>query len=57
MRTDHVLIATADPDAPAARLEAEHGLVATGGGRHERIGTHNRIVPLGGGYPRADRDR
>jgi hypothetical protein len=50
MRTDHVLIATADPDAPAARLEAEHGLVATGGGRHERIGTHNRIVPLGGGY-------
>jgi glyoxalase-like protein len=50
MRTDHVLIATADPDAPAARLEAEHGLVATGPGRHERIGTHNRIVPLGGGY-------
>ena len=50
MRIDHVLIATADPDAAAARLETSHGLVAAGGGRHDRIGTHNRIVPLGGGY-------
>lgn len=50
MRIDHVLIATADPDAAAARLEASHALVATGGGRHDGIGTHNRIVPLGGGY-------
>lgn len=50
MRVDHVLIATADLDAAAARLESEHGLAATGGGRHQGIGTHNRIVPLGGGY-------
>jgi Glyoxalase-like domain len=50
MRIDHVLLATSDLDAAASRLEAEHGLVATGGGRHDGLGTHNRIVPLGGGY-------
>jgi len=50
MPIDHVIFATADPDAAAARLEAEHGLAATGGGRHEGMGTHNRIVALGGGY-------
>jgi Glyoxalase-like domain len=50
MQIDHVILAAADLEAAAARLEAEHGLVATGGGRHEGIGTHNRTVPLGGGY-------
>ena len=50
MVIDHVIFATADPDAASARLAAEHGLVATGGGRHEGMGTHNRIVALGGGY-------
>ena len=50
MRIDHVIYATADLDAATARLEAEHGLVATGGGRHDGIGTVNRTVPLGGGY-------
>ena len=50
MRIDHVIYATQDLDAAAARLEAEHGLVADGGGRHAGIGTENRIVPLGGGY-------
>jgi hypothetical protein len=50
MQIDHVLIAASDLDAAAARLEAEHGLSATGGGRHEGIGTRNRIVPLGRGY-------
>jgi hypothetical protein len=50
MRIDHVLYATQDLDAAAARLEAEHGLPASGGGRHVGIGTENRIVPLGGGY-------
>src|SRR3954471_5414602 len=50
MHVDHVLYATADLDAAAARVEAELGVAARGGGRHERIGTHNRIVPLGGGY-------
>ena len=50
MRIDHVIYATRDLDATAARLEAEHGLVARGGGRHTGLGTENRIVPLGGGY-------
>jgi hypothetical protein len=50
VRIDHVIYATRDLDAAAARLEADHGLVAAGGGRHAGIGTENRIVPLGGGY-------
>jgi Glyoxalase-like domain len=50
MRIDHVIYATQELDGAAARLEAEHGLVATGGGRHVGLGTENRIVPLGGGY-------
>jgi hypothetical protein len=50
VRIDHVIYACADLDAAAARVEADLGLSAAGGGRHERIGTHNRIVSLGGGY-------
>lgn len=50
MRIDHVILAAANLDSAAARLEAEHGLKVAGGGRHEGLGTHNRIVPLGGGY-------
>jgi Glyoxalase-like domain len=50
MRIDHVIYATADLDAAAARVEAALGVAAVGGGRHEGLGTHNRIVPLGGGY-------
>src|SRR5919197_5058893 len=50
MRIDHVIYATADLDAAAARVESELGLSALGGGRHEGHGTHNRIVPLGDGY-------
>jgi hypothetical protein len=50
VRIDHVILAAADLDSAADRIEAEHGLSAAGGGRHEGLGTHNRIVPLGGGY-------
>ena len=50
MRIDHVIVATGDLDAAVARLEGEYGLRGSGGGRHEGLGTHNRIVPLGGGY-------
>jgi catechol 2,3-dioxygenase-like lactoylglutathione lyase family enzyme len=50
VRLDHVIYATADLDAAAARVEAELGLAVHAGGRHEGMGTHNRIVPLGGGY-------
>lgn len=44
---DHLVIAVADPDAAAADLEAALGLAATGGGRHERAGTFNRLIFLG----------
>jgi hypothetical protein len=50
MRLDHAIWATRDLDAAAAHFEREYGLAAGGGGRHEGMGTHNRIVPLGGGY-------
>jgi Glyoxalase-like domain len=50
VRIDHVIYATADLDRAAARIEREFGLTAVRGGRHERLGTHNRIVPLGEGY-------
>ncbi len=50
MRIDHVLWKTRDLDAAAARFEREHGLPAAGGGRHVGQGTHNRVIPLGGGY-------
>jgi hypothetical protein len=50
VRIDHVVYAAADLDAATDRLEAQLGVRAAGGGRHEGLGTHNRIVPLGGGY-------
>jgi catechol 2,3-dioxygenase-like lactoylglutathione lyase family enzyme len=50
VRIDHVIYATADLDAAAARVEEALGVAAVAGGRHDGLGTHNRIVPLGGGY-------
>jgi fermentation-respiration switch protein FrsA (DUF1100 family) len=50
VRIDHVIYATADLDEAAARIQSELGLSVVPGGRHEGHGTHNRIVPLGGGY-------
>jgi hypothetical protein len=50
VEVDHVLIAVADLDQGAERLEREHGLLAVGGGRHPGLGTANRIVPLGEQY-------
>jgi hypothetical protein len=50
VRIDHVIYATADLDEAAAKVESELGLSVVPGGRHEGHGTHNRIVPLGGGY-------
>jgi hypothetical protein len=47
---DHLVIAVADPDDAAAQLERELGLLATGGGRHEALGTFNRLVWLGDSY-------
>jgi hypothetical protein len=47
---DHLVIAVADPDAAAITLEADLGLAVTGGGRHERAGTWNRLAFLGDTY-------
>lgn len=47
---DHLVIAVADPDAAAADLERRLGLAPGGGGRHDRLGTFNRLVWLGDTY-------
>ena len=47
---DHLVIAVPDPDAAARRLEAELGIVATGGGEHPGVGTYNRLAFLGNAY-------
>ncbi len=47
---DHLVVAVEDPDAAAAELERLAGLRATGGGRHDRLGTFNRLVWLGDSY-------
>src|SRR2546425_2843061 len=47
---DHLAIAVADPDDAATRLERELGLGASGGGRHDALGTFNRLVWLGDTY-------
>jgi hypothetical protein len=47
---DHVILAVADLDAAAANLLETHGLDSVFGGRHEGLGTANRIVPLGDTY-------
>ena len=47
---DHLVIAVADPDVAAADMESALGLAATGGGRHEKAGTFNRLIFLGDTY-------
>ena len=49
MRIDHIIYGTADLDVASARMQAELGLTAIAGGRHDGLGTHNRLVPLGDG--------
>jgi Glyoxalase-like domain len=50
LSVDHLVIAVADPDEAAAQLERELGLAATGGGRHDSLGTYNRLIWLGDSY-------
>jgi hypothetical protein len=50
MRLDHVIYGTADLDVAQQRIEAVLGLEVLPGGHHVGQGSHNRIVPLGGGY-------
>jgi hypothetical protein len=47
---DHLVIAVADPDAASAELETTLGLAPGGGGRHDRLGTFNRLVWLADSY-------
>ena len=47
---DHLVIAVPDPDGSADALAAALGLEAGGGGRHEHLGTYNRLIWLGDSY-------
>jgi hypothetical protein len=47
---DHLVVAVSDPDGGAAELENRLGLRATGDGRHDGLGTFNRLVWLGDSY-------
>ena len=47
---DHLVIAVDDPDDAAAQLETKVGLAPGGGGRHDALGTFNRLVWLGDTY-------
>jgi Glyoxalase-like domain len=47
---DHLVIAVADPDDAADQLRDRLGLAPGGGGRHEGLGTFNRLVWLGDSY-------
>jgi hypothetical protein len=47
---DHLVIAVADLDAAAAELERAVGLRADDGGRHEALGTANRLAWFGDSY-------
>jgi hypothetical protein len=50
LRIDHVVVAVADPEGAATQLERTVGLRASGGGRHDALGTFNRLVWLGDTY-------
>ncbi|HEY8871320.1 MAG TPA: VOC family protein [Candidatus Limnocylindrales bacterium] len=47
---DHLVIATPDPDAAAEDMGRALGLKASGGGRHEALGTFNRLIWLGDSF-------
>lgn len=44
---DHLVLAAADLDAGAAWLEQHLGVALAAGGRHVRMGTHNRLLGFG----------
>ncbi len=47
---DHLVLAAADLDSGVAWLEDHLGVALSPGGRHERMGTHNRLLQLGDGF-------
>ena len=50
LRIDHLVLAVPDPAVAADEMEERLGLRATAGGRHDRLGTFNRLVWLGDSY-------
>lgn len=47
---DHLVLAVDEPETAAERLESGLGLRAGGGGRHDALGTFNRLLWLGDSY-------
>jgi hypothetical protein len=47
---DHLVVAVRSVEKATAELERDVGLAFTGGGRHEGMGTYNRLAFLGGTY-------
>ena len=47
---DHLVIALPDPDDAVVQLQDRLGLTPGGGGRHEGLGTFNRLVWLGDSF-------
>lgn len=47
---DHLVLAAHDLDAGAAWLEERLGVTLAPGGRHARMGTHNRLLGLGDSF-------
>jgi catechol 2,3-dioxygenase-like lactoylglutathione lyase family enzyme len=50
LRIDHVVVAVRSVEEAAEVLERDLGLSVTGGGRHEAMGTYNRLAFLGDTY-------
>lgn len=46
-KLDHLVIAAGDLDAGQRYIEDLFGVAAEGGGRHDAMGTHNRLLRLG----------
>ena len=47
---DHIVVAVADPDLAVAQLGEALGVEPGGGGRHDRLGTFNRLLWLGDSF-------
>ncbi len=47
---DHLVLDARDLDVGAAWLQERLGVVLAGGGKHARMGTHNRLLGLGEGF-------
>jgi catechol 2,3-dioxygenase-like lactoylglutathione lyase family enzyme len=54
---DHLVLAARDLDAAAAWLEDHLGVTLAAGGKHARMGTHNRLLGLGDLLSGTDRNR